>query len=92
MQGHLERIVAEVKMPPPPDLERLEQVVAGLRERAATNVGPEETEGEFERRLAAGGFLRQAPPPVTDFAVYDNYQFVIITGRPVSEMIVKERR
>ena len=31
MQGHLERIVAEVKMLPPPELERLGQVVAELR-------------------------------------------------------------
>ena len=53
MQGHLERIMAEVKLLPPTDLERLRQVVAGLRERAATDIALAATEDEFERQLAA---------------------------------------
>ena len=53
MQGNLERIVAEVKMLPPQELERLGQVVAGLRANAeaAVNGGAASSERERLTRL-----------------------------------------
>jgi hypothetical protein len=49
-------------------------------------------EDEFEQQMKANGFLRCALPLVTNLTPYENYQPVKVQGRPLSEMIVEERR
>jgi hypothetical protein len=54
--------------------------------------GPQMTEDEFEQMLFEKGILCQVPPPITDFAPYENREPVKIDGPPLSETIISDRR
>jgi hypothetical protein len=53
---------------------------------------PQLTEEEFERKLVEAGVLSEIKPPITDFTRYQNRQPVETTGKPLSEVIIEERR
>ncbi len=53
---------------------------------------PQLTEGEFEHKLVEAGILSEVKPPITDFTPYQNRQPVETTGKPLSEVIIEERR
>lgn len=50
------------------------------------------TEEEFERRLLEKGVISRIPPRVRDEAFYQNRKPVDVEGKPVSEIIIEERR
>ncbi len=88
----LERMAEAVKTLPLEELLKLRDLVDSLLEGAQSEQQAQMTEDEFERYLAEQGFLREAPPPVNDLSPYENYRLVEVTGQPISEMIVEERR
>ena len=53
---------------------------------------PTMTEDELLKQMEMEGFIGKIPPPITDFSPYDNYKPVTVTGEPISEMIIRERR
>jgi hypothetical protein len=50
------------------------------------------TEEAFEQELVKLGILSEIPPPVTDFTPYQNRKPVEVQGKPLSEVILEERR
>ena len=53
---------------------------------------PQMTEEEFERKLLEKGIISRIPPRIRDEAFYQNRQPVDVEGKPVSEIIIEERR
>jgi hypothetical protein len=47
---------------------------------------------ELDRRLLAAGIISRIPPPITDFTPYRDWKPVETQGRPLSEIIIEERR
>jgi hypothetical protein len=50
------------------------------------------TEDEFAHKLVEFGIFSDVKPPITDFTPYQNHQPVETTGKPLSEVILEERR
>ena len=90
MQVTVEQIENSVKQLSSEDLKKVRQLVDSLLESKAAE--PKMTEEEFAQYLYEQGFIGKPPPPITDFSRYDNYQPVTVTGEPISEMIIRERR
>ena len=90
MQVTVEQIETEVKQLSMKELEKVKSFVDSLLKNG--NNKPTMTEEEFERQLAEEGFITEYKPPITDFSGYENYVPVPVTGEPISETIIRERR
>jgi hypothetical protein len=90
MEVTIEQIEHEVKTLSAEDLRKVRELVDSLLERK--EMKPTMTEKEFVKELEEEGFIGKVPPPITDFSRYDNYKPVTVTGEPISEMIIRERR
>jgi adenylosuccinate lyase len=90
MQVTIEKINREVQELSVEDLKKVRQLLDSLIEKK--ELKPTMTEEEFLKELEAEGFIGKVPPPITDFSHYDNYKPVTVTGEPISEMIIRERR
>ncbi|CAN5817906.1 hypothetical protein BH20ACI4_BH20ACI4_17550 [soil metagenome] len=90
MQVTVEQIVNEVQTLSAEDLRKVRSVVDSLLEKKESKL--QMTEEEFEKKLAEEGFITEYKPPLTDFSRYENYKPVTVTGEPISETIIKERR
>lgn len=90
MQAILENIEQEVQSLSVEELAKVKRLVESLLKQKKAK--PKMTEEEFEKRLAEEGFITEYKPPVKDFSRYENYQPVSVTGEPISEMIIRERR
>ena len=93
MSSRVTEIIQQVKRLPPGELKELRQILETVIEEATapTSVALM-NEDEFEQQMESNGFLRRALPLVTNLTPYENYQPVRVQGRPLSEMIVEERR
>jgi hypothetical protein len=93
MSSRVTEIIQQVKRLPPGELKELRQMLETVIEEAtAPTTAALMNEDEFEQQMEASGFLRRALPLVTNLTPYENYQPVKVQGRPLSEMIVEERR
>ncbi len=90
MQVTVEQIESEVKQLSAEDLRKVRELVDSLLETKESK--PQMTEEEFEKHLAEEGFITEYKPPIKDFSRYENYKPVTVTGEPISETIIKERR
>ncbi len=90
MQVTVEQIENGVKQLSREDLRKVQELVDSLLKTEETK--PKMSEEEFLKELEAEGFIGKVPPPITDFSRYDNYKPVTVTGEPISEMIIRERR
>ena len=90
MQVTIEQIENEVKQLSREDLRKVRELVVSLWEKKESK--PTMTEEEFEKQLAEEGFITEYKPPIKDFSRYENYKPVTVTGEPISETIIKERR
>jgi hypothetical protein len=50
------------------------------------------TEEAFAYALREAGLLSEVKPPITDFTPYQHRQPIETTGKPLSEIIIEERR
>ena len=89
MQITVEQIESEVQTLSANELVRVKKTVDSLIKQKQR---PQMSEEEFEKCLAKEGFITEYKPPIKDFSRYENYQPVTVTGEPISEMIVRERR
>ena len=62
----------------------LQQIVAGHQRPAP--------EAELERRLYDAGLLSEIKPPIADLRPYENRRPIQVKGKPISEVIIEERR
>lgn len=47
---------------------------------------------EVDRQLIADGYPIHIPLPITDFTPYENRTLIKVEGKPLSEIIVEDRR
>ncbi len=90
MQITIEQIENKVKQLSQEDLRKVRELIDSLLEMKEEK--PQITEEEFEKQLAEEGFITEYKPPITDFSSYESYKPVTVTGEPISEMIIRERR
>ncbi len=90
MQVTVEQIENEVKQLSQEDLRKVRELVDSLLEKKESK--PQMTEEEFEQHLYEKGIIGKPPPPITDFSRYDDYKPITVTGEPISETIIRERR
>ncbi|MBA3322182.1 MAG: hypothetical protein H0T45_12145 [Pyrinomonadaceae bacterium] len=89
MSATLDRIIEEVRQLPP-DEQR--QLVERLTAIVPAPPNEDEREDEFERELMAEGILGEVKPLPDDDPEFYAYRPVTVTGQPVSETIIEERR
>ena len=87
-QVQFEKVIEEVKALSPGEQRKLRTL---LDEFPASADAPM-TEDEFVHKLVEFGVLSEVKPPITDLAPYQNRQPVDTTGKPLSEVILEERR
>ena len=90
MQVTVEKIESDVRQLSAEDLRKVRNLVDSLLEKEEAK--PKMSEEEFLKELEAEGFIGKVPPPITDFSRYEDYEPVTVTGEPISEMIIRERR
>jgi hypothetical protein len=84
----VEEIVNEVRALSPEDRERLREALDGLdAERQARRAAE-----EVQRRLFEAGLLSEIKPRALDPKRHRPRQLIRTSGRPLSEIIVEERR
>lgn len=89
MSAALDRIIKEARQLSP-DEQR--QLVERLTALVPAPPGEDEREDEFERELMAEGILGEVKPLPDDDPEFYAYRPVTVTGQPVSETIIEERR
>lgn len=83
----LERVIEEIKALTPAELKQVRQTVEELLQPAQAQM----TEDEFERELIAEGII--APLEKSgDKYDFHGYKPIKVGGKPLSEMIIEERR
>ena len=88
MSATLDRIIDEARALPLAEQRQLRDEL----DRLVTAPTESELEDQFERQLVERGLLSAVPPPITDFSPYKNYKPIEVSGQPISEMIIEERR
>lgn len=84
----LDRVIEEVKGLTPEEQQQLRKVLDSL----LTTSSPQVTEEEFEQRLLEKGIISRIPPRIRDASFYAHRKPVEVEGKPVSEIIIEERR
>ena len=87
-QVQFEKVVEEVKALSPAEQRKLRTMLDTFLAPADAPMA----EDEFARKLVEFGVLREVKPPITDLASYQKRQPVETTGKPLSEVILVERR
>ena len=87
-QVQFEKVVEEVKALSPAEQRKLRTMLDTFLAPADAPM----TEDEFARKLVEFGVLSEVKPPITDLASYQKRQPVETTGKPLSEVILEERR
>ena len=90
MSATLDKIIAEAKALTPDELQQLRNLVDSLL--GGETARPHMTEDEFEKYLAARGVISLPEPSDETGDDDDDWQPVEVTGQPLSEMIIEERR
>ncbi len=83
----LEEVVNQARMLTPGEQRQLRQVLDLL-----LNPPSETMEKSGARRVEWNGLVITIPPPITDFTRYENWKPVEVKGKPVSEVLIEERR
>ncbi len=92
MSATLDKILEEVRQLPP---QEQRQLLNQLNEIIPSPATEDELEDEFERALAAEGFIAATTPLKMDeeeIKKFRDYQPITVEGQPLSEMIIEERR
>ena len=86
--SNLDQVIEEVKALTPDEQRKLRELLDDLLAPPA----PQMTEEEFERHLLAKGIISEIPPRIIDPVFEQNRRPIEIEGKPVSEIIIEERR
>lgn len=91
MSAILDKIKEEVKTLTPEELQQVRETVDSL---LAKTYQPQMTEKEFAQVLASRGFISLPESAANENAIseFHNYRPITVSGQPLSEMIVEERR
>jgi hypothetical protein len=85
-RGQFEKIVEDVKALSPVEQRQLRAWLDTVLAQ------PPMTEDAFAHHLVDIGLLSEIQPPLTDLTPYQHRQPIETTGKPLSEVILEERR
>ncbi|MDQ3259086.1 MAG: hypothetical protein M3R15_35355 [Acidobacteriota bacterium] len=85
----LERVIEEARTLKPDELCTLRDAIDDLLAEGSESPISEE---EFAQHLAAKGIIAPIAPPQADAVEDEEWEPVEFTGKPLSEMIIEERR
>jgi hypothetical protein len=94
MATDLTKLIQEVRSLTPDEKDRLRAVLSeesSVPVRALPPPSPL-TDEEYQTRLVAAGLLKRVKPRHRDREAFDQFQPVEISGKPLSETIIEERR
>jgi hypothetical protein len=83
-----EKILEEVKALSADEQRQLRELLDTL----VASSHAQRTEDEFEQKLLQVGLLSEVKPPITDSSSYQGRRPVETKGKPLSEIIIEERR
>ena len=86
--SNLDRILEEVRTLTPEEQRSLRDSVDELLVMAASHFA----EQEVQQRLLDKGIISRIPPRIRDASFYADRKPVEVEGKPVSEIIIEERR
>jgi len=86
--SNLDRLMEEVKTLTLEEQRSLRDMVDGLLVKSS----PKMTEEEFEQHLLKKGVISRIPPRIRDANFEANRKLIEVEGKPVSEIIIEERR
>jgi hypothetical protein len=86
--SNLDRVIGEVKTLTPDEQRKLRELLDSLLAPPA----PQMSEAEFEQWLFERGIIGHIPSRVIDPVFEANRKPIEIEGKPVSEIIIEERR
>jgi hypothetical protein len=86
--SNVDRLFEEVRALTPEEQRSLRDLVDRLLAASA----PRMTKDEFEQRLLQKGIIKRIPPRIRDANFYANRKPVEVKGKPVSDIIIEERR
>jgi hypothetical protein len=92
MADDLQRILQEIRDLPPNDRDRLRHALdepAAPRNPAPTDAADDV---EYQERLARAGLVGRVRPRLRDQQAFESYDPIPIVGKPLSEIVVEERR
>ncbi len=89
MSTTLDKIIEEVRQLTPDEQRQLREKLNAIVPSSPTE---DELEDAFEREMIAEGFLGEVKPLPGDDPKFYDYRPVTVTGKPVSETIIEERR
>jgi hypothetical protein len=92
MATDIEKLIQELHSLGADELRQLRRAVEERLSNPSESTGSERQEDEFKRRLVAAGLLNEVRPPVPDPEEYRGQTPDPVTGKPLSETIVEERR
>lgn len=87
-QAQFEKVLEEVQALTPAEQQQLRAWLETVLPPAPVPM----TEEAFAQELRAMGWLSEVKPPLTDFTPYQHRQPIQTTGKPLSEVIIEERR
>ena len=90
MATDIERLIGEVQRLSPDERRRLREAMD--EQVARSSASPLPTDEEYQERLVEAGLLKQVRPRRRDQRAFDSYRPVEISGKPLSETIIEERR
>ena len=88
MSHVLERIIQQVKTLSEPEQRQLAAILQGMNVPANGS----SVEDETEAKLAAEGWLSLPVPPTSDTRLCQIASPLIVRGRPLSEILIEDRR
>lgn len=86
--SNLDQLIEDVKALTPDEQRKLRELLDSLLAPPA----PQMTEEEFEQHLLAKGIISEIPWRIIDRVFEQNRKPIEIEGKPVSEIIIEERR
>lgn len=84
----LDRVIEEVKELTPAEQDQLRKILDSLLARSSAQM----TKDSLEQRLLKKGIISRIPPRIHNTHYYANRKPIEVEGKPVSEIIIEERR
>jgi len=87
-------LLEKIRLLPPDKMAEVEDFVDFLYRRGAVRRSPQSAaqDDELQQKLLKAGLVGEIKLPITDLTCYENRQPVENKGRPLSEIIIEERR
>jgi hypothetical protein len=86
--ANLEKVIEEVKALTPDERRQIKALIDSLLEQPASGPSVE----LLDQRLLQAGVISEIPPLLTDVSRFVEWKPVEVTGKPLSEIIIEDRR